>query len=165
MLDDIISAHPNWSLQVSWADLHSPEQLEPEVDQTRWSASALYNLPLDEQGFWAAALMIGARDPSDSESQFAAALESTYAPNLDWRFFGRAEITETDELGPGGHGGPVETVGKISFGAIRDFAVDDNLRLGIGALYGLNFVPNSLEPSYGGDPDGAMVFVRLVAGT
>ena len=155
----------NWSLQVSWADLNSPEQLEPEVDQTRWSASAIYNMPLENDGFWATSLILGARDSTDSESQFAAALESTYAPDRDWRFFGRGEIIETNELDAGGHHGPVETVGKISFGAIRDFALSENVKVGVGALYSVNIVPNDLEPSYGGDPDGAMIFLRLVAGT
>ena len=59
----------------------------------------------------------------------------------------------------------IDTVGKISLGVIRDFAVSENVKLGIGALYTVNFVPDALEPSYGGDPDGAMVFLRLVAGT
>lgn len=155
----------NWSLQASWADLNDPEQLEPGVDQTRWSASAIYNLPLAEGGSWASALIIGARDSTESASQFAAALESTYAPDRDWTFFARAEIIETNELTPGGGHGPIETVGKISAGLIRDFQVSDHMRFGVGGLYGVNFVPDALEPSYGGDPDGAMVFVRLIAGT
>ncbi len=29
------------------------------------------------------------------------------------------------------------------------------------ALYAFNFVPDALEESYGGDPNGAMTFVRL----
>ena len=34
-------------------------------------------------------------------------------------------------------------------------------QIGLGALYAVNRVPDALEPIYGGDPDGAMVFVRL----
>jgi hypothetical protein len=155
--------HANWSLQISWADIHSVEQLEPEVDETRWSASAIYNLPLADEGFWATTLIVGARDSTESENQFALALETTYAPDRDWTFFGRGELVESNELGPGGGHGPNETVGKISFGAIRDFHVMENVRLGIGGLYSVNFVPDDLEPSYDGDPDGAMVFLRLAA--
>jgi len=153
----------NWSLQVSWADLHSVEQLEPEGDETRWSASAIYNLPLADGASWATTLILGARDSTEGEGQFALALESAYSPDRDWTFFGRGEIIETNELGEGGHHGPVETVAKISLGVVRDFDVTDNVRLGIGGLYSVNFVPDALEPSYGGDPDGAMVFVRLTA--
>jgi hypothetical protein len=151
----------NWALQVSWADLNSVEGLEPEVDETRWSASAIYNVPLADGGSWATTLILGAREPSEGESQFAVALESAYSPDRDWTIFGRGELIETNELGAGGHHGPIETVGKISLGVVRDFDVSENVRLGIGGLYSFNFVPDSLEPSYGGDPDGAMVFLRL----
>jgi hypothetical protein len=154
----------NWSLQVSWTDLHSVEGLEPDVDETRWSASAIYNVPLAGEGSWATTLIVGARDSTESESQFGLALETAYAPDRNWTFFGRGELVDSNELGGGGHG-PIETVGKMSLGAIRDFHVMENVRLGIGALYSVNLVPGDLEPSYGGDPDGAMVFLRLAAGT
>ena len=36
--------------------------------------------------------------------------------------------------------------------------------VGVGALYSHNFVPDELEPSYDGDQDGAMAFVRLRIG-
>ena len=36
-----------------------------------------------------------------------------------------------------------------------------NLKLGLGGLYAFNFVPEEIEPVYGGDPNGAMAFVRL----
>src|SRR5207302_8507819 len=35
----------NWALQVSWADVKSPEQLEPDQNIRRWSASAIYAVP------------------------------------------------------------------------------------------------------------------------
>jgi len=151
----------NWSLQVSWADLNSVEGLEPEADETRWSASAIYNLPLENGGAWATTLILGARDSSEGESQFALALESAYSPDRDWTIFARGEWIETNELGEHGHHGPIETVSKISLGVVRDFDVSENVRLGIGGLYSMNFVPDTLEPSYDGDPDGAMVFLRL----
>ena len=37
----------------------------------------------------------------------------------------------------------------------------DNVRFGLGALYSVNSVPGGLEPLYGGDPDGGMIFARL----
>ena len=35
------------------------------------------------------------------------------------------------------------------------------LKLGLGGLYAFNFVPGEIEEVYGGDPNGAMAFVRL----
>ena len=42
----------NWSLQVSQANLTSPEALEPEQNQGRWSASALYTRPFGAHGLY-----------------------------------------------------------------------------------------------------------------
>jgi hypothetical protein len=55
-------------------------------------------------------------------------------------------------------------VAKASVGAIHDWQVADHVRFGVGALYSLNSVPGELEPEYGGDPDGGMLFVRLKIG-
>ena len=79
-----------------------------------------------------------------------------------WTLFGRAEHAEQNELVfVGGHHGPTFDVAKVSLGALHDFRLADHVRLGIGGLYALNFVPSGLEALYGGDPGGAMLFVRL----
>jgi hypothetical protein len=39
------------------------------------------------------------------------------------------------------------------------------MRLGLGALYTLNDVGTELRSSYGGSPDGAMIFLQFIAGT
>jgi hypothetical protein len=57
--------------------------------------------------------------------------------------------------------GPAYRVAKASLGALYEVPVADHLKLGIGGLYAFNFVPAALEPLYGGDPNGAMAFVRL----
>jgi cyclophilin family peptidyl-prolyl cis-trans isomerase len=151
---------PTLSLQASWAHLESPEQLEPGVDQRRWSASAIYTRRFGGDGWWATTLAWGRRS-SEGESFDAATLESAVGLR-DWTLFGRAEYIENPELlFVGGHHGPAFKVGKVSVGAIRDFRVGEHAKLGAGALFALNFVPSGLEALYGGDPKGAMAFVRL----
>jgi hypothetical protein len=92
----------------------------------------------------------------------ALALESAIKPNADWTVFARAERVETDELttSAAGHG-PVFTVGKVSLGAVRDWALSRHVSVGLGGLYALDFSPDDLRPTYGGGPHGAMVFTRL----
>jgi hypothetical protein len=46
-------------------------------------------------------------------------------------------------------------------GVVRDWQVSEHVKLGLGALYARNSIPAALEASYGGDPSGAMGFVRL----
>jgi hypothetical protein len=148
------------SLQASWAHLIDPEQLEPGEDQTRWSASALYNRPLGRHARWSTTLAWGRRSREHGNLD-AFLLESALAKG-PWTLFGRAERTENDELGAsGGHHGPAYRVGKVSLGALHDFRAAPHLRLGIGGLWAFNFVPAGLEPSYAGDRNGAMLFLRL----
>ena len=53
-------------------------------------------------------------------------------------------------------------MGKVSLGAIHDFKLADQVALGLGGLFAINFVPDGLEPLYGSsNPIGAMGFVRL----
>ncbi|HEX8241606.1 MAG TPA: hypothetical protein VF574_17860 [Allosphingosinicella sp.] len=146
------------SLQASWARLIDPEQLEPGEDQTRWSASALYNLPLGRRSRWSTTLAWGRR--SRGHGQLDAFLLESAVARGRWALFGRAERTENDELGPAGHV-PAYRVGKVSLGALHDFRAAPHVRLGLGGLWAFNFVPAGLEPSYGGDREGAMLFLRL----
>lgn len=152
------------SLQASWADLIEPEQLEPGEDQTRWSASGIYTRRLGDEGWWSSTLAWGRRSNEEGDDFDAFVLES--AVGLDkWTLFGRAEMTENNELVAGaGHHGPAYDVSKVSLGVIRDFEVAKNVKLGVGGLFALNFVPGPLEALYAGDPKGAMAFVRLKIG-
>jgi hypothetical protein len=151
-----------WSLQTSWADVKSPEQLEPEVDEARVSASAIYTVALDDERSWTTTLAWGHKNPNQGESTDAFAFETAFAPARDWTLFGRAEWVETHELTPTED---VFAVGKVSVGAIREFRVTESVRLGLGALYSFNSVERELESSYGGSPEGAMLFLQFKAGT
>ena len=151
---------PTLSLQGSWAHLEDPEQLEPGVDQKRWSASGTFTRPM-ANGWWSTTLAWG-RKSIEGESFDAVALESSLGWK-DWTLFGRGEMTENNELVEAGvgHHGEAQDVGKVSIGLVKDFRVAPNLKLGLGGLYAFNFVPKEIEPLYGGNPNGAMAFVRL----
>jgi hypothetical protein len=146
----------NLSLQASWAHLVSPEQLAPDENSNRWSASALWTRRFGPDKWVSATLAWGNRDGAE-----AVAAEAGLGLGL-WTLYGRAEYARNNELTfAGGHHGPIHDVGKISVGAIRDFRIAPHLRLGLGAQVTQNFVPPALEPLYAGDPRGAMAFIRL----
>jgi hypothetical protein len=142
----------NLSLQASWAHLVSPEQLHRGENSTRWSASALYTRRFGSGNWWSATLAWGRRGGDDA---FALEGATGLGP---WTLFARAERTENDELAAGG---AVYDVGKVSAGVIRDLRLARHVRLGLGGLYAVNFVPVPLRAAYGGNPGGAMAFIRL----
>jgi hypothetical protein len=150
----------NWALQTSWARVHSPEQLEPDQDQTRWSASAIYTVPFGRGGWWSTTAAWGRR-AAGGRGLDALVLESAVKPVEAWTIFARAEQVETDELILGGHEGPAYRVGKVSLGAVRDWPLSKTVSLGLGGLVAENFVPGALKPAYGGGRSAAMGFVRL----
>jgi hypothetical protein len=148
------------SLQGSWGHFEDPEQLEPGVDQKRWSASALY---ADEiaPGWKLASTLAWGRKTAEGHKDDAYVAEASLK-NGRWTAFARGEVTENRELLELEKHGPAFTVGKVSLGAVRDFKVAEHLALGVGGLFAVNFVPDGLEPLYGGsNPIGAMGFLRL----
>lgn len=155
---------PEWAVQVSWADITAPEQLHPDEDERRWSASAIHTRNLQGGGWWSSTIAFGRRVNDHGDSRDAWLLETALAPDDRWTLFARAESIESDELlpGHGGHHGQAHTVSKVSIGAIRDWSVGTHTRLGLGALYAINIVPDALMALYGrSDPRGMMIFLRL----
>ena len=147
------------SLQTSWARFVDPEQLEPGVDQTRWSASALYAREV-APGWKLAGTLAWGRKTIEHHHDDAWVAEASLRHG-GWTGFARGEITDNRELIDVDHG-PAYRVGKLSLGAVRDFSLSDHLALGAGGLLALNFVPDALTPLYGGhNPVGAIGFVRL----
>jgi hypothetical protein len=155
---------PEWSLQGSWARAKSPEQLEPEAIDKKWSASAMHFRDLGEGRWWSSTLAFGRRS-ADHGWLDALVLESAIKPERNWTIFARTEQTKTNELaGHDGHHGATYTVAKASIGAIRDFPLAGPFKIGVGALVSANRIPTALQPAYGGQPLGGMAFVRLRLG-
>jgi hypothetical protein len=152
------------ALQGSWGHFEDPEQLEPGVDQKRWSASALYAREVAPGWKLAGTLAWGRKTiehhgESLKDDAFVAEASVKHA---SWTVFGRGEITENRELIDLAEHGPAYRVGKISLGAVRDLRVAEHFTLGAGGLLAVNFVSDGLAPLYGGhNPIGAMAFLRL----
>jgi hypothetical protein len=150
---------PHWSLQVSGGWLKSPEQLDPTVNERRLTASATYFNSFDF-GTVAATFAVGNKHLSDGTDTSAFLLEAEYKPDPLWTLFARAETLGSGELVPEPG---VRHAGEVSFGLVRDFAVGERMKIGLGGLYAVDFAPGSPTAPYGGDPHGAMAFIRLLA--
>jgi len=162
---DSTSVRVSWNptrtlaLQGSWGHFEDPEQLEPGVDQKRWSASALWANEI-APGWKLATTLAWGRKTTHGHNDDALAAEASLK-HSGWTVFSRAEMAENREL-TDIEDGPAYRVGKASLGAVRDFRIAGHFSLGVGGLFAVNFVPDSLAPLYGGhNPTGAMGFVRL----
>ncbi len=156
---------PTLALQASWGRFKDPEQLEPGVDQDRWSASALYARDVAPGWRLAGTFAWGRKSIKHHGERLdddAFALEGSVKHN-GWTVFARGENTENRELveADDGHG-PAYSVSKMSLGALRDVAISPHLVFGVGGLVSVNFVPEELRDVYGGrHPTAVMGFVRL----
>jgi len=153
------------ALQASWGRFKDPEQLEPGVDQDRWSASALYAREVAPGWRVAGTLAWGRKSIEHHGERLnddAYAIEASLKHGA-WTFFGRGERTENRELVEAAdEHGPAYQVSKVSIGAIRDFRVSQHVLLGAGGLFAVNSVPEELDALYGSrHPTGAMAFLRL----
>ena len=140
------------SLQVSYGDLASPEQLEPETRVRRTTASIVYQRRLGADN-WGTTFAYGQNRKSGPEKNVtepAWLLESTYVLGDTHTFFGRAEQLRNSELF--GHGDPLHgqefRVRKLALGYIYDFARSGPVKWGIGGLVGVvDLLRNSIRPT------------------
>jgi hypothetical protein len=154
---------PNWSFQTSWGYLKSPEQLTPEVNENRLTASGTYTLPFGEN-IWSTTFAWGRKMNNPGHTLDGFLLESAVVLHDTHTFFGRVERVDEDELFEGGPlQGRVFTANKISLGYVRDFHLDEHVKLGIGGLVSRYAYPAALDSAYG-DPTSFMVFLRLKLG-
>jgi hypothetical protein len=155
---------PELSMQVSYGDLKSPEQLEPDVRVKRTTASATYHLNRGAAQ-WATTLAYGnnrksGHGPTRSEPGWL--LESTYVLHDTHTVFARAEQVSNSELfeeGQPPHGQEFR-IRKFTVGYIYDFANTGPVKWGIGGLVGFASAPSQLDAYYGSSPRSYMVFLQ-----
>lgn len=153
---------PNWALQASYADIQSPEALDPHHDEQRLSLSAAYARPIGADGLLAVTVAAVRKDVTPGDVLWAGLTEAAYSPDDRWTFFGRAEQVDQNELAGHGHG-ETTRVARLSLGAIHDWRLTPRVKIGLGALVSAFDIPGALGDDYG-DPRGGMAFFRLKIG-
>jgi hypothetical protein len=158
-----LSFNPNRALafQVSYGNIHSPEQIEPEVDTERITASVVFHKSW-EHVQWQTTFAWGQNRNDPGRVLDGFLLESAVNFHEQHTVFGRFERVEKDELFPPGD--PFEdrrfTVHKLSLGYVYDFPEVCHMKFGIGGVGSAHFLPDSLDSTYGDTPLSFMVFVR-----
>jgi hypothetical protein len=162
---DSYSARISWnpirelSFQVSWGHLTSPEGLEPDKNEDRFTVSAIYTQPFGKDNIWSTTAAWGRKMMKPGDTLDGFILETAAIFQKKYTAFARAERVQENELldlTPA----PIFTVNKLSVGGIYDFYRTDHAKFGIGGLVSFYGVPGDLKPVYR-DPTSAMAFVRL----
>jgi len=160
-----INPTEHWALQASHGRLHSPEQLEPDVDQDRTTASALVDGRWGGAGHWEGMLAWGQDRNRPGHTTNAWTAEGALAFDERQTAFARLEHVQKDELfvAPDPLAGTVFAVGEITAGYRFDWLWGEHAALGLGVAGTLSRIPADLVPAYGTHPAGVLVFVRAGA--
>ena len=159
----------NWSGQISYGRIASPEALNPTEDQARITASIMYNKPF-QHGNWASTAIWGrTRSLEDSSKENSYLLESTVNfrdRNYAWaRIENAGRSTELlngeHPLPPGFKEEPLTHVQAYTIGYDREIPLFPHLASAFGVQVTAYGVGRPLQPIYGSNPVGVSVFLRL----
>ncbi len=161
----------NWSMQVSYGFLRSPEASAPTTDIRRVTASVQYNKPL-KRGNWASAFIWGRNhtsSPGEVHNLNGYTLEST-VNFLDKNYvYTRLELVDKDELLRStarallgikdDH--PSFRIGGYTFGGAREVWNTKKFSMAIGSDLTFYSKPAVLDRLYGNNPVSWEIFLRL----
>jgi hypothetical protein len=153
----------NLSVQVSHGYLHSPEELAPEDNLHRTTASLIYNRPLGPDANWSNSFVWGQNRGHGGKTQ-SFLVESNYQRGRD-TFYARFEHAEKP-----GHElvlDPIDEervfpINGYTLGYVRDLSHGGGIDVGLGGQVTINDAPGDLDRYYGDDvPVSFQVFLRV----
>jgi len=159
----------NWSAQYSFAHLTSPEDIHPDEDVQRMTASISYNRPLT-RGSWASTLLWGRNRLLQTGQVFNGYLaESTLQFSGSNRVWGRIEnLDRTNELLLGKQPEPpgfdeqfLARIQAYTIGYDHEFPLLPGLSTALGGQMSFYGKPDFLSSIYGEHPVGAILFIRV----
>ncbi len=158
---------PDWSLQVSRARLKSPEQLDPDQDQDRTTASATYNKAYTfgaTGGTWQTTFAWGRDADHPGITSDAYLLESAASLGRH-TLVTRAENVSKNELFADDPDNPLfgrtYNVSKYSVGYFYTLPFAHVYGVDVGGLASRYSLPTALNSTYGSDPTSFMLFTRV----
>ncbi|HVS80379.1 MAG TPA: hypothetical protein VHE60_01435 [Pyrinomonadaceae bacterium] len=169
-----IMANSNWTMQVSYGFLRSPEASEPTTDIRRATASVQYNKPFD-RGNWASSFVWGRNhtsSPGEVHNLNGYTAEST-VNFLDKNYlYTRLELVDKNELlRPSDRAllgikddHPSFRIGAYTFGGVRDVWNTDKISIAIGSDVTFYSKPSVLNRIYGTNPVSWNLFFRIRPG-
>ncbi|HEY2614175.1 MAG TPA: heavy metal-binding domain-containing protein [Chthoniobacterales bacterium] len=155
---------PNLALQISHGYIKSPEALDPEVNQHRTTASAIYNQPLGPDANWSNSFVWGQNNTTHEGKSESFLFETNYQRGRDTVY------ARWERVGKSGHelaliGDDLDRIFPVAgytIGYVRDLTHGNIIDIGLGGQFTLNDMPGRLERYYGNDLTyGFQVFLRI----
>jgi heavy metal-binding protein len=161
-----ISWNPTKDLafQISHGYLHSPEELEPDTNRHRTTASLIYNRALGHDSNWSNSIVWGQNHDTAHGKTQSILLETNYQRGRD-TFYARFEHVEKP-----GHElvlDPIDEervfpINAWTLGYVRDLAHGGGIDVGLGGQFTIHDIPTGLDRYYGDDvPFSFQVFLRV----
>jgi hypothetical protein len=150
-----------------YAGLPGEPALGPTAFMHRFSGMDNPEAPLTGAYMGQATLAWGRNRKEPGQATDGYLLESALRVGPDTTVFGRLERVQNDELlhGDGAAHDQAFSVGKLSIGAVHEFAQLGMVKFGAGALASRYWKPNALDQVYGSHPGSWMVFLRAKLAT
>ena len=152
---------PEWSSQVSYGYLASPEELNPRESEHRMTASVTNTHPLAQGRVWSTTLAWG-QNLANGERSNGFLAESDWQVSDLYTIFGRIEYVQKngEELALPPAGREFDLT-QASLGASRELLQSRKVQLSLGGMLTYSWVPSALDPLYGRHPIGYWIFLRL----
>lgn len=161
----------NWSMQVSYGFLRSPEAAEPTTDIRRATASLQYNKPFN-RGNWASAFIWG-RNHTSAPGEVHNLNGYTAETTVNFRdknyLYTRLELVDKNELLRATDRAllgikddhPSFRIGAYTFGGVREVWSNKHVSMAIGSDLTFYSKPAALDRIYGANPMSWRLFLRL----
>jgi hypothetical protein len=155
----------NWALQVSHGFIKSPEELNPDENIYRTTASATYSLPLGDEKTFNATAVWGLNKSHGHDGNNSAVLEGDLRIKklaLYTRYEFVQKTTEELALNPATYGDDtIFPVNAITLGLNYDLLKIGPLNMAAGGQLTYYAANGKLNSLYGNNPMGGEVFLRL----
>ncbi|MES2278164.1 MAG: hypothetical protein V4592_19195 [Bacteroidota bacterium] len=154
-----------WALQVSNGWIHSPEDLEPQQNIDRFTASAMHTKMLSADSYVATTFVYGQNHYSDNGKTLPSALLESTLQLSKTAIYGRYEFVRKDaeefDLHTLYPTNPNFNINALTLGLSRILSTFKNTDVRGGIQGTLNFSPAPLQTLYGTAPVGFDVYLRI----
>jgi hypothetical protein len=140
-----------WRCRFRYGYIKSPEELDPNTNIHRTTASAIYNLPLGRDTNWSNSFVWGQNNATKEGKTQSFLIESNYQRGRDTVYFRSENVQKSGRelvLNEAART-RIFPVARYTLGYVRDLSHGNGIDIGLGTQFTLNNRPDTLDRYYG----------------